>query len=84
MKNARAISVARMRESGLTLEGLYEYLAIIRGYDISRAMLLRILWGRRTPSTELYEEIDGTLSSAERVRDRALFPLSDEERGRER
>lgn len=78
MKN---ISVARMRGSGLTLEGLYEYLAIIRGYDISRAMLLRILWRRRTPSPELYEEIDGALSLAEQVRNRRLFPLSDESEG---
>lgn len=80
-KHMKNISVARMRGSGLTLEGLYEYLAIIRGYDISRAMLLRILWRRRTPSPELYEEIDGALSLAEQVRNRRLFPLSDESEG---
>lgn len=66
----------RMKNSILSFEGIYEYLACIRGFDISRWMLLLIILGRRIPSVELYKEIDCALVSAEQVRDRRVFPLS--------
>ena len=68
----------RMKNSILKFEGLYEYLACIRGFDLSRWMLFLIIRGRCIPSVELYNEIDYALVSAEQVRDKRLFPLSNE------
>lgn len=66
----------RMKNSILSFRGLYEYLACIRGFDISRWTLFWIIRGKRIPSVELYKEIDFALSSAEQVRNERLFPLS--------
>lgn len=66
----------RMKNSILSFRGIYEYLACIRGFDISRWTLFWIIRGKRIPSVELYKEIDFALSSAEQIRDERLFPLS--------
>lgn len=68
----------RMKSAELSFEGLFQYVNHVEGYDISRYRLYRVLCGKDIPDAGLYRDIDCILSSAEHVRDRRHFPLSDE------
>ena len=78
MKSSNANIVLRMKGSGLSFEGLYQYVNRIKGVDISRYGLYRVLCGKDVPSLGLYRDIDCALAAAEGVRNKRLFPLSDE------
>ena len=78
MKSSNANIVLRMKGSGLSFEGLYQYVNRIKGVDISRYGLYRVLCGKDVPSSGLYRDIDCASAAAEGVRNKRLFPLSDE------